>query len=127
MLATQQIQETLGYTELFKGCSDRTLADIAAIAVEKDYQMGDVVYDVGDDATDVYVLVNGIVTFINKSGLLFINNLSPVQQVVERSMIFGWAALVAEYPQRLGRAQVLKKSQGLVARREEAVGHSGSG
>jgi CRP-like cAMP-binding protein len=111
MLATQQVKEMLGHVDLFRGCSEPVLAGIATLATEHDYQMGDVIYDTSDKATDVYILVNGIVTFINKSGLVFINNLTPIQQVVERSMVFGWAALVPQYPKRLGRAQALEKSK----------------
>ena len=111
MLNTEQVKETLGHVSLFKGCSDRTLADIAAITTEIDHEKGDVIYEPGDDAANVYVLVNGIVTFINKSGLGFLNNLTPIQQVLEHSMIFGWAALVPEYPRRLGSAQCLEDSQ----------------
>jgi CRP-like cAMP-binding protein len=83
------------------------LTAIAKLAVEGEYEKGQIIYEPGDEAADVYALVNGIVTFINKSGQGFLN----VQRVMERSMIFGWVALVPEHPNRLGRAQCLENSK----------------
>ena len=107
MLATEQVKELLGHVSLFKGCTDSTLTDIAKIAAELDCDKGQVIYEAGDNAANVYVLVNGIVTFINKSGLGFLN----VQRVMEQSMVFGWVALVPGHPNRLGRAQCLEDSK----------------
>lgn len=102
-----EIATTLARIPLFEGCSQETLAAIAGIAVEQDYEKGAVLYDAGDAADNVYVLVNGIVTFINKSGLAFLN----VQQVMARSMLFGWAAVVSDTPKRVGSAQCLEESK----------------
>ena len=118
MLKTEQVKDMLGHIALFKGCTDRTLSDIAMIATEIDYEKGDVVYEAGDDAVNVYVLVNGIVTFISKTGLGFLN----VQRVMERSMIFGWVALVPEHPHRLGRAQCLENSKILSINGDKLLG-----
>ena len=118
MLKTEQVKDMLGHIALFKGCTDRTLSDIATIATEIDYEQGDVVYEAGDDAVNVYVLVNGIVTFISNTGLGFLN----VQRVMERSMIFGWVALVPEHPHRLGRAQCLENSKILSINGDKLLG-----
>ena len=107
MLNTEHVKEMLGHIPLFQGCNDHTLGEIAAIATEIDYEKGQVIYETGDDAANVYVLVNGIVTFINKSGVGFLN----VQQIMERSMIFGWVAMVPEHPHRIGSAQCLENSK----------------
>ena len=107
MLQTEQVKDMLAHIALFKGCADGTLTEIAKIATESDYDKGQVIYETGDPADNVYVLVNGIVTFINKSGQGFLN----VQRVMERSMIFGWVALVPEHPNRLGTAQCLEDSK----------------
>ena len=107
MLTAEQIKGILGDIALFKGCSEPTLAQIAMIATEIDCEKGQVIYETGDEAADVYVLVNGIVTFINKSGLEFLN----VQRVMQKSMIFGWVPLVPEHPRRLGSAQCLENSK----------------
>lgn len=107
MLETKQKKEILAQNFLFKGCSDSTLTDISKIAVELNLELGQEIYRPGEMADNVYVLVEGIVTFINKSGLEFLN----VQGAIERSMIFGWAAMVPGQPNRIGTAQCLEHSK----------------
>lgn len=106
MLSQDQVRDMLSQTPLFGGCSNETLVEIAKLASEGEYEKGQVIYEPGDKASDVYLLVDGIVTFINKSGLEFLN----VQRVMKRSMVFGWVALVPEHPTRLGTAQCLEDS-----------------
>ena len=107
MLKTEEVKDVLGHIPLFKGCADQTLKDIASNAHEIDFEKGQIVYEPGEVAANIYVLVNGIVTFINKAGQGFLN----VQQVMETSMVFGWVALVPEHPNRLGHAQCLENSK----------------
>ena len=107
MLRTEEVKDILGHIPLFKGCAEQTLKDIAVNAREIDFEKGQIIYEPGEVAADIYVLVNGIVTFINKSVQGFIND----QRVMERSMIFGWVALVPEYPRRLGLAQCQENSK----------------
>jgi len=107
MLKKDQVRAILGNNQLFKDCSDETIAALTAIAVELNLEQGQVIYRPGDKAVNVYVLVEGIVTFLNRSGLEFLNN----QRVIEQSMIFGWAALVPEHARRIGTAQCLENSQ----------------
>ena len=57
MLKTEQVKDILGHNSLFKLCSDRTLTDIAMIAVELDLEKGQIIYRPGHDAVNVYVLV----------------------------------------------------------------------
>ena len=107
MLTTEDVKDKLGHIPLFKGCADQTLKDIAASARETEFEKGQIIYEPGEVAADVYILVDGIVTFITKTGQGFLN----VQRVMETSMIFGWVALVPEHPHRLGRAQCLENSK----------------
>lgn len=107
MLDKVQAKEILAHNALFKSCRDETLAEIARIAVPLDLEMGQVLYRPGDRADNVYVLVEGIVTFLNKSGLEFLN----VQGVIDKTMIFGWAAMVPGQPNRIGTAQCLERSK----------------
>ena len=107
MLEEEQIRAVLANNPLFRGCSDVTLSSIAKIAVPLDLEQGQVLYRPGEKAANVYVLVEGIVTFLNQTGLEFLNN----QRVIEQSMIFGWAALVPEHARRIGTAQCLEKSK----------------
>ena len=107
MFKTQEVKDILGHTPLFKGCADQTLKNIAVNAREIDFEKGQIVYETGEVADNVYVLVNGVVTFITKTSQGILN----VQPVMETTMIFGWVALVPEHPHRLGRAQCLENSK----------------
>lgn len=118
MLKADEVKDLLGHVSLFKGCTDHTLAEIARIAVESDYEKGQIIYEPGDKADNVYILVDGIVTFINKAGLEFLN----VQRVMGRSMVFGWVALVPQYPNRIGTAQCLEDSTILAINGDAVLG-----
>lgn len=107
MLGPAQIKEVLSNNALFNGCTDSTLDNIAGIAKELNLEKGQVIYGPGDEAVYVYVLIEGIVTFLNQSGLEFLN----VQREMDRSMIFGWIALVPEHQHRIGTAQLLEDSR----------------
>jgi len=115
MLERPQIKKILSQNALFKQCSDTALEDIAEIATELNLEKGQVIYGPGDDAANVYVLVEGIVTFLNQSGLEFLN----VQKEMDRSMIFGWIALVPNHPHRIGTAQLLEDSKVLAFNGEQ--------
>lgn len=107
MLGPAQVKDVLRNNSLFKGCTDSSLDAIAGIAKELNLEKGQVIYGPGDEAVYVYVLVEGIVTFLNQSGLEFLN----VQREMDRSMIFGWIALVPEHKERIGTAQLLEDSK----------------
>lgn len=106
-MRADEIAATLEGLALFQGCSPDTLRAIASITTEGDYEKGAMLYDVGDAADNIYVLVNGIVTFKNKLVLNYLN----VQKVAGRSIVFGWAAVVAESAKRVGAAQCLEDSK----------------
>lgn len=104
MLDQAHIKDMLNEIPLFAGCSPEALSSIAAIAVEKNAKRGEMIYDTGDQALDMYVLVKGLVSFTTKSGVGHLH----VETLMKRHMIFGWAALVPEHPRRLGNAKCLE-------------------
>ncbi|MEQ1713847.1 MAG: cyclic nucleotide-binding domain-containing protein [Hyphomicrobium sp.] len=104
MLDQVQIKEMLNEIPLFAGCSPEALAGIARIVVERDGKRGESIYEAGDQALDMYVLVKGLVSFTTKSGVGHLH----VETLMKRHMIFGWAALVPEHPKRLGNAKCLE-------------------
>ena len=118
MLETNKVKDILGRNSLFQGCTETTLAEIAKSATELNLEKGQVIYGPGDDAANVYVLVEGIVTFLNKSGLEFLN----VQREMDRSRVFGWVALVPDHPHRIGTAQCLEESKILSFNGEQLTG-----
>lgn len=118
MLEKANVKEILAHNSLFEGCTDSTLTEIAKIAVEFNLEKGQIIYRPGDKAVNIYVLVDGIVTFINKAGLEFLN----VQRAIDRSMVFGWVALVPRHTRRLGTAQCLEDSKVLSFNGEQLLG-----
>lgn len=102
-----EIAKTLEGIPLFQGCAPETVRAVAKITTEGEYEKGQMLYDAGEPADNIYVLVNGIVTFKNKLVLNYLN----VQQVAARSIIFGWAAVVSESARRVGTAQCLEDSK----------------
>lgn len=107
MPAADDIQSVLNEIPLFAGCRTPVLHEIAAIAKELKYAKGHFIYNVGDQATDMYALLQGLVSFNTAHGTGLLN----VQPVMKRHMIFGWASLIPEHPRRLGSAQCLEDSR----------------
>jgi CRP-like cAMP-binding protein len=99
-------KKALGRAELFKGIDDSCLAQIAEIGVLREYEEADVVYGLGDDANDVYVLVSGRVRFTLGVG----NRGGTAGSVMSGRMVFGWAALVDDQPRRVATAECLEDS-----------------
>ncbi len=100
----------LSRAELFQGLSTATLDAIAGLCTPHDYEEGEAVYRFGDDAADVYVLVNGRVRFSLGVG----NRPGEGHSVFTSRMVIGWAALVADQPRRIATAMCLEPTRLLV-------------
>jgi CRP-like cAMP-binding protein len=98
--------KALGRAELFQGIDEDALKQIAEIGVVREYEEGDVLYGLGDDADDVYVLVSGRVRFTLGVG----NRGRSSGSVMTGRMVFGWAALVDDQPRRVATAECLEDS-----------------
>ncbi len=110
MLDQTQIHDILNEIPLFAGCSAEVLDSLAAVAKERECPKGEVIYEAGEQALDMFVLLHGLVSFKTPRGVghLF------VETLMKRHMIFGWAALVPEHPRRLGSATCMEASTVLV-------------
>ena len=97
----------LSQAELFQGLSEETLDAIAALCRACDYEEGESVYRFGDDALDVYVLVNGRVRFSLGVG----NRPGEGHSVFTSRMVIGWAALVTDQPRRIATAACLEPTR----------------
>ena len=97
----------LSQAELFQGLSAATLDAIAALCRSHDYEEGESVYRFGDDALDVYVLVNGRVRFSLGVG----NRPGEGHSVFTSRMVIGWAALVTDQPRRIATAACLEPTR----------------
>lgn len=98
--------KALGRAELFEGVEKATLQEIAQVSKVQEYEEGDVIYRLGDDADDVYVLVTGRVRFTLGVG----NRAQPSGSIMSGHMVFGWAALVDDQPRRVATAECLEDS-----------------
>jgi CRP-like cAMP-binding protein len=98
--------KALSRAELFQGVEQETLEEIARASKIQEYEEGDVLYRLGDDAEDVYVLVSGRVRFTLGVG----NRGQTSGSIMSGRMVFGWAALVDDQPRRVATAECLEDS-----------------
>jgi len=100
-------QSALGAAELFAGISEKTLADLLALATKMDAAAGTALYDFGDPADDFYVLESGRVEFLIGRD----ERVSPAGFMLRKGEVFGWAALVENQPRRIAKATCLEPAQ----------------
>ena len=110
-------QSALGAAELFAGISEKTLADLLALATKTDAGAGTTLYDFGDPADDFYVLESGRVEFLIGRD----ERVSPAGFMLRKGEVFGWAALVENQPQRIAKATCLEPSQLLKINGKQAL------
>lgn len=96
----EQMVEILKKTMPFQVVSEVMLRQIGALGRRVSYNRGTLIYDVGDTADDIYVIVSGKVEHTLEPG---VNARRPAQTLGEGD-VFGWAALLAKYPHRLAKA-----------------------
>jgi CRP-like cAMP-binding protein len=103
-------RDVVSETNLFSGVGDKILDQIVEAAKTKDYRSDEVIYQPGDDAIDIYLLLSGLVRFSLAPGA------KPQSggTVMRSRMIFGWAALVPEHPRWLAKAQCIEPSKLLI-------------
>jgi ABC-type nitrate/sulfonate/bicarbonate transport system permease component len=87
--------------------SNDMLEKIAAEARRVSYKAGDLVYERGERADDVYVIVRGQVEHILGPGAGATNLLRNL----EAGEVFGWAALLKSQPFRLAKATALSDTE----------------
>ena len=90
----------------FQVVSDAMLRKIAALGWQATHAKGAVLYDAGDKADDIYIIVSGKVEHALEPG---VNARRPVQ-VLGPGDVFGWAALLDKYPARLAKAVCIEQA-----------------
>jgi ABC-type nitrate/sulfonate/bicarbonate transport system permease component/CRP-like cAMP-binding protein len=103
----EQMVEILKKTMPFQVVSDGMLRQIGALGRRVSCDSGTLIYDVGDTADDIYIIVSGKVEHTLEPG---VNARRPVQTLGEGD-VFGWAALLAKYPHRLARAVCVEPTE----------------
>lgn len=102
--------ERLAKTELFQDLSPEALETIAGLAQTASLEEGDAVYGLGDDADDLFLLIQGRVRF----SLGVANRPDASGSIITPMTVFGWAALLEEQPRRVATAVCLEDSDLLV-------------
>ena len=94
------IEKSLKRSEVFLGLDDSELDQIAALPScrEEDYQPGEVIFKVGDEAKNLYLLEEGQVDLLMK---VYTQQNQAAQSIVADRIttgdLFGWSALVGPY------------------------------
>jgi len=104
--------------ELFNGLASRTLEALAALAKAEEHAKGATLYRPGDPAEDFYVLDAGRVEFLVGRG----ERTAPGGFMLKKGEVFGWAALLDGYPNRIASARCLEDSRVLRINGKRALG-----
>jgi NitT/TauT family transport system permease protein len=96
----ESIVEILRQTMPLQVAGSDLLRKIAALGRRVSYDQGAVLYDVGDDADDLYIIVSGKVEHTLEPGV----HARLSTQTLKQSDVFGWAALLEKTPRRLAKA-----------------------
>lgn len=92
--------ELLAHTAFFADLTPQQLERVSHLARIEEYPQDGCIYDLGQPATDFYVLVGGIVRFTIGLG----NRQTHAGQILKRGEVFGWAALVESAQKRIATA-----------------------
>lgn len=95
--------EIVAATGFFAELTPAQRERVAALGHIETYRQDGQIYDIGDAATDFYVLVDGMVRFSIGLG----SRRAAAGQVLRRGEVFGWAALVEQAPKRIASASCI--------------------
>ena len=98
--------ELLRKVDLFRGLSDQTLEAIAKMAQSRSYEDGEHIYQLGDDAKELFLVASGRIRFSMGVG----NRPDPSGSTKVPGALFGWAALLEQEPRRVATASCLEDS-----------------
>jgi CRP-like cAMP-binding protein len=87
--------EALRNVELFESATDELLAKVAEIAEEKTFVLGEMIFEEGEKAEWVYVLLEGKVRI--SIDLTSKPTYITVAMIEEPQWAFGWSGIVAPY------------------------------
>jgi len=87
--------EVLRHVELFEGSTEDLLNKIAEIAEEKIFSLGEMVFEEGEKAKWVYILLDGKVRI--SIDLTSKPTYITVAMLDEPNLTFGWSGIVAPY------------------------------
>jgi CRP/FNR family transcriptional regulator, cyclic AMP receptor protein len=95
--------DILSQADFFAGLSPRQLDSISEIGLLQEYAEGCEIYNLGEPAKNVYVLIDGMVRF----AIGFGSRKATAGDILRRGEVFGWAALTPGSRQRIATASCL--------------------
>lgn len=93
-------------TTLFGDLPEETLEAIADATTRRTFEEGESIYELGDDAREVFVVETGRIRFSLGAG----NRAGASSSIVMPGQVFAWAAVVEENPRRVATASCLEVS-----------------
>jgi toluene monooxygenase system ferredoxin subunit len=107
----------LKMAELFRDISSSTQQQLVKLTRREEYDVGSILYDLGDLTDDLYILESGRVEFeLGRD-----ERTSAAGFILRKGEVFGWAALLEHQPIRIARAVCVEKSVLLRLNGEEVV------
>jgi NitT/TauT family transport system permease protein len=100
----------------FQVVNDALLKQIALLARHVGFEKGQVIYEAGDPADDIFIVVSGQVEHVLEPSAMA----TVPEKVVGANEVFGWAALLMNQPRRLAKTFALAKTE-LVALNANAL------
>lgn len=101
----------------FQVVSDELLKEIAKLARWRSYARGDLIYDRGDVAGDVFIVSSGSVQHLLKVS----EDSATVDKIMRSGDVFGWAAVLEGQRIRLAKTISLERTQVLHINGEELM------
>jgi len=107
----------LKMAELFSDISTSTQEQLVKLTRREEYEIGSVLYELGDLTDDLFILESGRVEFeLGRD-----ERTSAAGFILRKGEVFGWAALLEHQPIRIARAVCVEKSVLLRLNGEEVV------
>ncbi|MBI2311852.1 MAG: cyclic nucleotide-binding domain-containing protein [Betaproteobacteria bacterium] len=91
----------------FQVVSDEMLRRVAKLSRRERYHPGEIIYRVGDQSDDIFIMVSGKVEHALGLG----SGARTLNQTMNEGDVFGWAALLKDQPARLASTTCLEKAE----------------
>lgn len=105
--SVEQINTLLRSKMPFQLVPDAILASIAEESFIKTSEKGDVIYEIGDQADDIYIVLSGQV----EHALSPDTKASELVKIIQPHGIFGFAALIKSMPYRIAKATCVEEGR----------------
>lgn len=102
-----QISAALRRAMPFQMVSNEMLGDIAKLAKWRSHARGDLLYERGDEADDIYIVSSGSVQHLLKAQ----TDSVEIEKVMHGGDVFGWAAVLEGQRRRLAKTVCLERTE----------------